>query len=188
MFSLKIYKRDPNKKADHYRKENKIPGVIYGPQISSLSIYADKNEFEEIYEKYESGLIEIIFDSQNLRGIIQEVQFHPITDEIIHFDIFVPSLTEKIETRVPLKFVGVAPGIKSGGVLSINLEEVEVECLAEDIPPYFEVDLSRLVNIGDSIYIKDLKVSPQVKLLIPPETPIVSLIKESQITEEETKS
>jgi len=188
MTSLTLFKRDQNKKADAYRKEGKIPGVIYGPEISSTPVYAEKKDFLKFFKEYQAGLTLINFENKNYQGILQEVQFHPITDEVIHFDIFVPSLKEKIVVKVPLKFVGTAPGVKEGGVLNINLEEVEVECLPQNIPQYFEVNLESLKEIGESIYIRDLKVPPEVKILIHPETPIVTLIKEQEVSEEASSS
>ena len=184
MLNLNLKNRDLNKKGDSYRKEGFVPGIVYGPGIGSLPVLIEKKVFEDFYKRYESGLFEFSLENKKYLGILQEVQFHPLNDEIIHFDIFVPSLEEKITTRVPLEFVGEAPGIKAGGVLSINLEELEIECLPTKIPEAIYVDLTRLEKIGDSIYVKDLNIPPDVKVLISPENPVVTLIAEAQIEEE----
>ena len=181
---LKVFPREKNKKAESYRKEGYIPGVIYGPNLDSTPIIAQKKDFLKFYENYESGLFEVYFDEKKFLGILQEVQFHPITDEIIHFDIFVPSLEEKITTKVPLEFVGEAPGVRLGGVVNISLEELEIECLPKDIPKVIYVDLSSLKNVGDTIYVKDLKIPPNIKVLISPENPVATLIEEAKVEEE----
>lgn len=181
---MKLFLRDLNKKADFYRKDKKIPGIVYGSEINPIAVFVDKNEFEKFYQNYESGLFDFDLDGEKYKGLIQDVQYHPITDEIIHFDIFVPSLKEKIETRVPLKFVGEAPVLRLGGVLSINLEELEIECLPEDIPHEIIIDLSVLKEVGQSIYVKDLNIPPKIKVLINPNNPVVTAIKEAEIVEE----
>jgi len=181
---LKVFPREKNKKAESYRNEGYIPGVIYGPNLDSTPIIAYKKDFLKFYENYESGLFEVYFDEKKFLGILQEVQFHPITDEIIHFDIFVPSLEEKITTKVPLEFVGEAPGVRLGGVVNISLEELEIECLPQDIPQAIYVDLSSLKNIGDTIYVKDLKIPPNIKVLISSENPVATLIEEAKVEEE----
>jgi len=184
MLNLKLKKRDLNKKVNNYRKEGFIPGVVYGPEIGSLPVLIERKNFEDFYKNYESGLFEFSLEDKKYLGILQEVQYHPINDEIIHFDIFVPSLEEKITTRVPLEFIGEAPGVKTGGVLSINLEELEIECLPTKIPEAIYVDLSKLEKVGDSIYVKDLNIPPDIKVLISPENPVVTLIAEAQVEEE----
>jgi len=185
---LKIFLREKNKKAESYRNEGFIPGIIYGPNLESTPIIAEKKDFLRFYENYESGLFEVYLEEKKLLGILQEIQFHPITDEIIHFDIFVPSLEEKITTKVHLEFIGEAPGVRFGGVVNISLEELEIECLPQDIPQVIYVDLSSLKNIGDTIYVKDLKIPSNIKVLISPENPVVTLIEEAKVEEEETKA
>ena len=181
---LKVFSREKDKKAESYRREGYIPGVIYGPNLESTPIIAQKKDFLKFYENYESGLFEVYLNEKKFLGILQEIQFHPITDEIIHFDIFVPSLEEKIITKVPLEFIGEAPGVKLGGIVNISLEELEIECLPQDIPQAIYVDLSSLKNIGDTIYVKDIKIPPNIRVLINPENPIATLIEESKIEEE----
>lgn len=180
---LIIYKRE-NEKPENYRKEGKIPGVIYGPEINSTSVYSLEKEFINFYQNYTSGLFDIEFEGKNLKGVLQEVQFHPITDKIIHFDIFVPKLTERIETKVHLEFVGEAPALKKGGVISIALNEIPILALPTEIPEKIVVDLSKLEEVGQTIYVKDLSLPPGVKVLIDLENPVISIIEESIIEEE----
>jgi len=80
--------------------------------------------------------------------------------------------------------VGEAPGIRLGGIVNISLEELEIECLPQDIPRAIYVDLSVLKNIGDTIYVKDLKIPHNIKVLISPENPVATLIEEAKVEEE----
>lgn len=181
---LKVFERENNKKAESYRKEGKIPGVIYGYEIKSTPVYALEKDFLNFYENYESGLFDLEFENKTLRGILQEVQFHPITDKPIHFDVYIPLLTKKIEAKVPLEFVGESPAVKKGGVLSFNIDEIEIEALPEQIPERIIVDISKLEEVGQSIYIKDLNLPQDIKVLIDSETPVVSVIEEAKVEEE----
>jgi large subunit ribosomal protein L25 len=186
MLKLNIYQR--KEKAEKVRKENKIPGVIYGPNIESTPIFAERKELNKFVDEYEAGLFEINFEGKKLLGILQETQKHPITKEIIHFDIYVPSLEEEVETKVPLEFIGEAPAIKKGGVLSINLQELPISALPQNIPENIIVDLSMLTEIGQTIYVKDLKLPKSVKVLIEENTPLVTVIAEAGMEETTTET
>jgi len=184
MVELKVFKRD-KEKAENLRKENKLPGIMYGPKMNSVSIYAEYKEFDKFLEKYEAGLFKVFFDSQVLNGILQDVQRHPISGKVIHFDIYLPSLEEKIETKVPLVFINESPALSKGGIINYNLEEIEILCLPTDIPEKIEVDLSVIKEIGQSIYVRDLKSPYGVKILLDPDLPVVTVI-EGELAEEKS--
>jgi large subunit ribosomal protein L25 len=180
---LKVFAREKNKRAERDRKEGKTPGVIYGPSIESLPIYAEAKEFFALIKEHEGGLFEIEFEGQKYQGILREVQFHPLNHKPIHFDIYVPSLEEEIETKVPLEFVGSAPALLKGGVLNFNLKELEIFALPQDIPERIEVDISQLEEIGQSLYVKDLKILPKIKVVLDKDLPVVTVIAEEAETE-----
>ncbi len=182
MLELNIYNRKEN--AEKVRRENKIPGVIYGTTIESKPVYAFKNEFKKFVDEYEAGLFQVVFEGNKLLGILQDIQIHPLTRDIVHFDIYVPSLEEKIETKVPLEFIGESPATKKGGVLNFNLEELPISSLPQDIPENIVVDLSTLEEIGQTIYVKDLKLPSNIKVLIDENTPVVTVITETVVEEE----
>ncbi len=181
---MKIYLRDPNKKAENYRKEGKIPGVLYGPNLESQPIYAEEKEFYKLYQKHETGFFEFEFETKKLLGLLREVQVHPLTYKIIHFDLYVPSLKREVETEVPLEFVGEAPVLRKGGILNFNLHELPVSALPQNLPEKIVVDLSSLTEIGQSIYIKDLPLPSNVKVLIDEKTVVVTAIAEAEGVEE----
>ncbi len=176
---MKLFKRDQNKKAESYRKENKIPGVIYGPDLESTPVYADEKSINQILQEHEFGLFEFEFENKKYQGILREIQKHPITQKLIHFDIYVPSLEKEIETKIPIEFVGESPVIRKGGVLNFNLHELEVKALPRDLLDKIIVDVSKIEEIGQSIYVKDLNIPPNIKVLVDPNTVIVTAISES---------
>jgi large subunit ribosomal protein L25 len=88
-------------------------------------------------------------------ALVKEMQYHPITGDVIHADFYEVDLTARIEVSVPLHFVGKGAGVVRGGILQPIVREIQVECLPLDIPQYFDVDVSGL-DIGDSVHIEDL--------------------------------
>jgi len=181
---LEVFLRSKNKKAESYRREGKIPGVIYGPNIESFPIYAFEKEFYSLLKQHEGGLFEVKYEEKKYQGILREVQFHPLTHKPIHFDIYVPSLEKEIETTVPLEFIGSAPVLLKGGILNFNLKELEISALPQDIPEKIEVDISRLEEIGQSLYVKDLKIPSKIKVLLDENFPVITVIAEKTGEEE----
>lgn len=106
--------------------------------------------------------------------VIKEIQYHPITDNILHIDFNQISLTEKLTVDVPVGIKGESQGVKAGGVLEHILWELKVECLPTKIPEKIEVDVSDL-KIGDFIHVKDLSVPEDVEILSEPDAIVVSV-------------
>ena len=88
-------------------------------------------------------------------ALVKELQFHPVTGEVLHADFYEVDLSAKIRVKVPLHFVGKAAGVVRGGILQPIVREVEVECLPMDIPEFFNVEVSEL-DIGDSLHVTGL--------------------------------
>ncbi|MDD5043467.1 MAG: 50S ribosomal protein L25 [Patescibacteria group bacterium] len=143
------------------REKGKIPVVIYGKGIESRNLTVDYPLFNKIYkEAGESSLIDLkIGDAEPIKTLIQDVQFDPVKNTILHADFRQINMKEKITASIPLKFVGVAPAIKDfQGVFVTNLHELEVECLPGDLIHEIEVDISPLKTFDEIIRVKDLVV------------------------------
>jgi large subunit ribosomal protein L25 len=179
---IEIKPRDPNKKAEFYRKEGYIPGIIYGPEIESYPVFIEKKVFEKNL-KHTHQRFMFVFNNKRLMGILQEIQKHPITLEPIHFDIYVPSLSQEIVTTIPIHFSGEEAITKEGYILNKSLVELEVEGKIMDLPEFVEVDVSNL-EPGESIYVKDLKLKESIRVLVSPETPIATVILPEELQEE----
>lgn len=106
--------------------------------------------------------------------VIKEIQYHPVTGNILHIDFNQILLTEKLTVDVPVGIKGESQGVKEGGVLEHILWEVKVECLPTKIPEKIEVDISDL-KIGDFIHVKDLSVPEDVSILSEPDAIVVSV-------------
>lgn len=106
--------------------------------------------------------------------IIKEIQYHPVKGNILHIDFNQISLTEKLTVDIPVEVKGESQGVKEGGVLEHILWQLKVECLPTKIPKRIETDVTDL-KIGDSIYVKDLEVPEDIKILADPEAIVVSV-------------
>ncbi|MEK7537296.1 MAG: 50S ribosomal protein L25 [Patescibacteria group bacterium] len=187
---LQAEKRESVGKAlNSLRKEGFLPSVVYGHNFEAAPIKIKYTDFEKVFKKAgESTLINLkIGDKEepsrsagssgtlSVPAVIKDIQKDPVTDKIIHADFYKVSLKEKIKAKIPLVLVGESEVMKAGGILVKTVNELEVEALPQDLPHEFQVDLSRLQNIGDHILVKDIFVSDKVKIEADPED-VVALI------------
>ncbi len=186
---LKAKRRDlVGKKVKKLREQGLLPAVTYGKDIKPENLVLDLKEFEKVFKKAgETTLVSLIIDNEAPKKVlIQEPQYHPITGKLLHVDLHQIKLAEKIRTKVPLKFVGEAPAVKSlGGTLITSKDELEIECLPVDLPHEIEVDISSLETFEDNIHVKDLKISDKITILDDKEEVIASVAPPR--TEEELK-
>ena len=166
-----------------------IAAVLYGKGIDNASLWLDEKEFDKIYkEAGESSIIDLVVangkEKKPEKVLIYDVQRNPVTDKLIHIDLYRVKMDEVIETDVALNFVGEAPAVKElGGVLVRNIDEVEVKCLPIDLPKEITVDIAVLETFEDHIYIKDLDVSDKVTINIDPDT-LVAVVSPPRSQEE----
>src|SRR5262249_56144355 len=130
------------------RRTAKIPGILSGPKPPPISLELNKREFSSRVAGLEgSHLVRLKSSSTALAAkvaLVKDMQYHPITGDVIHTDLYEVDLTAKIQVHVPLHFVGKAAGVVRGGILQPIVREIEVECLPMDIPEFFNVEVSAL--------------------------------------------
>jgi len=126
----------------------------------------------------------VLENDEKVPVLIYDIQKNPISDEIFSIDFYRIRAGEKIETEVPIKFVGSAPAEKSDLVIVKVLNEVEIKTLPKDIPHDIRVDLGVLQKEGDAIHVKDLKLPEGIETLTPPETVVVNVSEKKEETEE----
>jgi large subunit ribosomal protein L25 len=159
------------KKVGALRRQGVLPGVIYGRNREPINISMDLHQVsQKLVGASQSSLINIDLEGETLSTLIREKQMDYVKRQMIHIDFQAVSLTEKLRTAVNLELFGVSPAVKDfNGILVSNLFEVEVECFPQDLPENIPVDISVLKKIGDSILVKDLKVSENVEILTNPD-------------------
>jgi large subunit ribosomal protein L25 len=173
--------REPGNKhkARRLRRSGKVPAILYGPKTRAVTLQLDKKEFSTRVAGLEgSHLVRLKSPATDLAGkvaLVKDMQYHPITGDVIHADLYEVDLTAKIQVRVPLHFVGKAAGVVRGGILQPAVREIEVECLPLEIPAFFEVEVSAL-DIGDSLHVEDLPMPPGVQALYESNFALVSVV------------
>lgn len=189
-FSLNVKKREvTGKGVKNLRKQNLIPAVIYGKDVPSLNLLVEYLPFSKLYkEAGESTLIDLKVDETTpVKVLVQDVQRDPLTGKFAHIDFHQIKMTEKLKVDALLKFIGEAPAVKElGGTFVHSMDKVEIECLPQDLVHEIEVDISTLKTFGERIHVKDLKVSPGVKILADMNATIAAV--EAPLTEEELKA
>ncbi len=170
------------------RQNGFIPGVIYS-HGESESIQIPRKEFFKLFKgKISESVIFDIHsnakkDDTEKMAYVKDYHKDPITGEILHVDLFKVTKGEKIRTHVPIIFTGTAKGVKLGGILEVDVREIEVECLPKDLPEKIEIDVTSM-EVGDSIHVKDLVLADGVKAMENPDASIASVHVPKVVVEE----
>ncbi len=165
--------------ARRLRRGGKVPGILYGPKTQPVPLEIDTKDFSTRVAHLEgSHLVRLKSASSALAekvALVKDVQYHPITGEVVHTDLYEVDLTARIQVRVPLHFVGKAEGVVRGGILQPVVREIEVECLPLDIPEFFNVEVTSL-DIGDSVHIEDLAMPAGVTAIYESNLALVTVV------------
>jgi large subunit ribosomal protein L25 len=163
LLEIKADSRDIKKKSalKAMRKSGSIPGVIYGDKKPNENVTL---EYKRIFQLMQSGsfmstVYMLDIGGKKQRVIPRDVQVDPVRDFPLHVDFLRLSKTARIDVEVPVRFLNeeASPGLKRGGTLNVVRHAVELECSADNIPEYIEVDLSGL-DFGDTVHISAVKL------------------------------
>ena len=148
------------------RREDRIPGILYGGGADPVSITLRGNEVRKALNtgQFISNMMELEHEGKRQKVIARDVQFHPVTDAPMHVDLYRVKEDTIISVEVVVHFINEekSPGMKRGGVLNVVRHAVEVDCPAGAIPESLEADLDGL-DIGDSIHISSISLPDGVK-------------------------
>ena len=160
------------------RRAGYVPGVVYGHGEETRACKLEWRELEKVLTSvhWENTIIDLKMDDGKTADVlIRDVQLHPCRPEVLHIDFLAVHKGEKVKLEVPVRIVGVAPGVKEGGILEHHRMEVEIRCVPSDIPAFLEIDVSGL-GIGDVAGIRDLVVPEGVEILDDLEGTICSIV------------
>jgi large subunit ribosomal protein L25 len=140
--------------AKKIRREGKVPVVVYGDEKQVFG-QVDHITLEKIVISPDVYQIDFQLEGQSYPTIIQELQFHPVTDKILHVDLLMVDEKKPVKVALPIRLTGNAIGVRNGGRLLQTLRKITVKAIANDIPDFIEVNIDKL-RIGQAIRVKDL--------------------------------
>lgn len=182
--AIKASKREIGKKSElgQLRNEGKVPGVFYSAHDNPVSISVTDKSLKPLVYTSDTHIVALeIEGGESFDCVLKDVQFDPITDKIIHFDLFGLTSGESIQMEVPVRLVGTAQGVRDGGILQHLLHKLDVECLPKDIPSHFDVKVTDL-KIGDSVHVSDISLE-NVTILNSEDSVIVSVTAPKAVVE-----
>ena len=149
------------------REEGLVPAVMYGPKSEPQHIAIAKMPFKKAFaEAGESTVVTLDVAGTKTDALINDVQFHPVTNEPIHADFYIFDKNATVEVEIPLEFTGESPAVKNlGGILVKVAHEITVEALPKDLPHEIIVDISSLIDFDSQIKASDLKLPQGVTLV-----------------------
>ncbi len=191
--TLKVAARNSSGSANvgRLRAEGALPGVLYGGKQDPLSIQLDQREFTTMLHEHggEHAVVQLEVEddaSQSTPALLKDVQHHPVRGHVLHVDFQRIRLDQRIVTRVRIRTIGQSIGVREGGILDHPIREVEVECLAGELPDEIVTDVSEL-NIGDSVHARDLVLPEGVTMLTRGDL-TVAAVHAPRIVEEEVEA
>lgn len=175
---LTVTKREKFGKAvKTLRREGLVPAELYGRGLANLHLTVPLKEFAKAFKQAGAHtVVNVLLDSKKHPVLIHDVKKNYLTNEIEHVDFYAVRMDEKIKAKVPIEFIGDAPAVKEkGGIVNKAMLEIEVEALPANLPHRLEVNLGGLVDLNQSIYVKDLTVPKDVTIAVALETVIVTV-------------
>ncbi|MEJ2904430.1 50S ribosomal protein L25/general stress protein Ctc [Pedobacter panaciterrae] len=163
-----VGKRD----AKELRYEGKVPAVLYGGKEQAHFAVVTTELKDAIYTP-EANFVEITLGGKKIKAIIKELQFHPLTDLLLHVDFLQLFDDKEILMEIPVKLTGTSPGVKMGGKLVQKLRKLRVKALPKDMPQTVEVSIAKL-EVGNLFRVRDLQKGAYV-ITNTPEDTIVSV-------------
>lgn len=160
-----VGKRD----AKELRYAGKVPAVLYGGK-EQIHFAVDAPALRDLVYTPEVNFVDLEIGGKKTKAIMQDIQFHPLTEKILHIDFLQLFDDKPVTIEIPVKLTGTSPGVKEGGKLVQKLRKLKVKALPKDMPQYVEVSLEPL-TVGKSVRVRDLK----------PEGYIITNVKEDTV-------
>ncbi|PKL82475.1 MAG: 50S ribosomal protein L25 [Ignavibacteriae bacterium HGW-Ignavibacteriae-3] len=157
------------------RRDGNVPGIFYMKGLEPIPVFISEKALKPIVFTAEAHIINLKIDgADEHKSILKNVQFDPVTDRVVHFDLLGISADQEIEIEVPVVFEGQSKGVKDGGIVQQSIHKVTVSCLPRHIPEHIAINITDL-GINDAVHIRDLSIE-NVKFLQNPEVIIVSVV------------
>ncbi len=156
------------------RNAGKVPCVIYGGD-KPIHFSADELAFRDLVYTPAAHTVSVDFGGKMgiVRAIMQDIQFHPVTDNILHIDFYELFDDKPVTMNIPVRLQGNAPGVRNGGRLLFRKRKLSIKAVPEKLPDFFDIDISKL-KIGDNITVDSL-LNDEFEILHPETTVVVQV-------------
>ena len=184
--AINVKKRDKVGKSNtrSLRNQGNVPCVLYGGE-KQVCFYAHENEFRKLVYTPDVFIVELAIDGEVKRCIMQDIQFHPVSDKILHIDFLEVFDDKPITVSIPVILKGLAIGVRNGGNLMFRRRKIITRGLAANLPDAIEIDIEN-VKIGEFIYIKDINLEG-CQFLAPDSSVVVGVKTARGAVEEESE-
>lgn len=157
------------------RKQGRIPAVLYGIGKDTLSLEVNEKELLEMLRTNPRAILQAkLSDGTTIPVVVQNLQKQSMSGKVLHVDFQHVNMSINMDSKVTIHFAGEAVGVKQGGVLQVEIYEVEVRCMPDDLPKSMEVDISGLA-IGDQLLVSDLVFKDGIEVLTDPSTVMIQI-------------
>lgn len=157
------------------RNQGQVPAIVYGKEIGSIAVIVEEKEIIATIKKNPRAILNAAIPEKGIKPVlIQNIQRDPVSKKIIHVDFFQLNMNVSMDSKVTIHFSGDPIGVKEGGILQVEMHEVEVRCMPDNLLSAFEVDISGL-GIGDHLLVSDLTFHDGVEVLSDPSTMLVQI-------------
>ena len=137
------------------RNQGNVPCVLYGGE-KQVCFYAHENDFRNLVYTPDVFIVELDIEGEKYRTVMQDLQFHPVTEKLLHLDFLEIFDDKEVTVTIPVHLKGNAVGIRDGGILSFRRRKIITRAIPGNLPDYIEINIED-VEIGQSIFIKDLR-------------------------------
>jgi len=161
------------KESRKIRNQGNVPCVIYGGE-KNIHFSAEGLELQKLIFTPDTYLVKIAVEGKTYNSVIQEIQYHPVSDEIIHIDFVQVFDDKKVTVNLPIELTGSSVGLLEGGKLRQRRRHIKVNGLIRDMPDHLEIDLTEL-DIGDFLKIGDLNYE-NLEILDPPKAMVAGVV------------
>ena len=169
-------RQERGKKTRFLRRRGLTPANLYGPKIESIALQIQTSHLQQaLVQGGRNAMltIKVAGEKDSRAAIIRALQVHPVTDELVHVDFLQVDVTRTISAEIPVVLVGESPLPKGQTLITQAISSVQVEGLPMDIPRSVEVDISILIKIDQSIWVRDLQLPPKIEVLTDPDQLVV---------------
>ena len=181
--NVDIRKEQGTSAARRTRLQNKVPAVVYHSGVEATPLSVDKISLNKALRTGQM-IFEVNVENKEQFVLVKEIQYHPVTDEIIHIDFQKVKEDEKISLEVAVRSSGEAQGVKLGGLLVQMLNSVTIKCRPAEIPEFLEIDVTDM-EMNTNLFVKDITLPTDVEMLTAEDIAVVSVQEPKQEKEEE---